>query len=150
MTSNAGTELITRLFADAGSRPDVTTLAERLQPELMAYFKPAFLGRVTLVPYVPLSPAEISKIVVLQLDRIAKRVADTYRASFEYSPAIVSVITARCTESASGARNIEKILSRTVLPELSGEILSRLAKGEAVTTVRLDVDEVGAFTYTVG
>jgi type VI secretion system protein VasG len=150
MTSNAGTELITRLFADAGSRPDVTTLAERLQPELMGYFKPAFLGRVTLVPYVPLSPAEISKIVVLQLDRIAQRLAETYRARFDYSPDVASVITARCTESASGARNIEKILSRTVLPALSGEILSRLAKAEAVTTVRLDVDEAGAFTYTVG
>jgi type VI secretion system protein VasG len=149
MTSNAGTDLITRLFANAETRPDAGTLAERLQPELMTYFKPAFLGRVTLIPYCPLSPEDIGKITVLQLGRIAKRLADTYRARFDYTPGVVSLITARCTEASSGARNIEKILSRTVLPELSAEILSRLAKAEGVSTVKLDVDEAGAFAYTV-
>jgi type VI secretion system protein VasG len=149
MTSNAGTDLITRLFADPAKAPDATLLAELLQPELMQYFKPAFLGRVTLVPYFPLSPDDISKIVVLQLRRIARRLTETYGASFTYSPKIVDIITARCTESASGARNIEKILSRTVLPELSAEILARLGRSEEVATVTLDVDDMGGFVYQV-
>ena len=149
MTSNAGTDLITRLFADPAKAPDAVRLAELLQPELMQYFKPAFLGRVTLVPYFPLSPDDINKIVVLQLRRIARRLTDTYGASFTYSPKIVDIITARCTESASGARNIEKILSRTVLPELSAEILARLGRSEEVATVALDVDDAGNFVYEV-
>jgi type VI secretion system protein VasG len=149
MTSNAGTDLITRLFADPATAPDALRLAELLQPELMQYFKPAFLGRVTLVPYFPLSPDDISKIVVLQLRRIGKRLTDTYGAAFTYSPKIVDIITARCTESASGARNIEKILSRTVLPELSAEILARLGRSEDVASVTLDADDTGGFVYRV-
>ena len=70
MTSNAGTDLITRLFADPETAPDAAGLADALMPELMKFFKPAFLGRVNLVPYFPLSPEIIRQIVVLQLGRI--------------------------------------------------------------------------------
>ncbi len=70
MTSNAGTDLITRLFADPETAPDASALADALMPELMKSFKPAFLGRVNLVPYFPLSPAIIRQIVELQLGRI--------------------------------------------------------------------------------
>ena len=70
MTSNAGTDLITRLFADPETAPDAAALADALMPELMKYFKPAFLGRVNLVPYFPLSPDIIRQIVELQLERI--------------------------------------------------------------------------------
>jgi type VI secretion system protein VasG len=149
MTSNAGTEVITSLFADPATAPEAPALAEALQPELMRYFKPAFLGRVTLVPYLPLSEENIGKIVVLQLRRVGKRLTDTYGATFTYSPELIQVITARCTESSSGARNIEKILSRTLLPELSAEILGRMADGRTVTAVTVAVDESGEFKYTV-
>ena len=74
MTSNAGTDLITRLFADPESAPDAVGLADALMPELMKFFKPAFLGRVNLVPYFPLSPEIIRQIVELQLGRIQRRV----------------------------------------------------------------------------
>ncbi len=149
MTSNAGTELITKLFADPDTAPDAAGLAEALRPELMKYFKPAFLGRVTLVPYFPLSDEVIRKIVVLQLGRIAKRVREAYSASFDYEPAVVETIAARCTENASGARNIEHILSRTVLPELSAEVLARLADGAAISHLSVGVEPSGAFVYKV-
>jgi type VI secretion system protein VasG len=150
MTSNAGTDLIAKLFADPDTAPDAAGLADALRPELAKYFKPAFLGRVTLVPYFPLSDEVIRQIVVLQLNRIARRVKEAYRATFEYDPALVETIAARCTESSSGARNIENILSRTLLPELSAEVLARLAEGSAISRVSVGIEPSGSFRYTLG
>ena len=150
MTSNAGTDLIAKLFADPETAPDAAGLAEALHPELLKYFRPAFLGRVTLVPYFPLSDTVIRQIVDLQLTRIRRRVWDSYRAGFDYTEAVAETIAARCKEGSSGARNIENILSRTLLPELSGEVLARLADGEAISRVTVDTDAGGAFRYTLG
>jgi type VI secretion system protein VasG len=149
MTSNAGTELIDKLFADPETAPDASGLAEALRPELMKYFKPAFLGRVTIVPYFPLSEEVIKSIVKLQLNKIAKRVKDAYRAEFTYAPELVDTIAARCKESSSGARNVENILSRTLLPELSAEVLGRLAAGEAIDRVSVGINPEGSFRYEV-
>ena len=147
MTSNAGTELIEKLFADPETAPDAAQLAEALRPELMKYFKPAFLGRVTIVPYFPLSEDVIKQIVRLQLNKIVKRVRDGYKATFVYAPELVEVIAARCKESSSGARNVENILSRTLLPELSSEVLSRLAVGDAISHVSVGIGPEGSFQY---
>ena len=149
MTSNASHELIAKLFADPETAPDAAALSEALGPELLKYFKPAFLGRVTLVPYLPLSDGVIRQIVELQLGRIQQRVHDSYRAGFEYEPALVETIAARCTETTSGARNIEKILSRTLLPELSAEVLARLAEGRPVGRVQVGLNPSGSFCYSV-
>jgi type VI secretion system protein VasG len=149
MTSNAGTDLITRLFADPETAPDAAGLADALMPELMKHFKPAFLGRVTLVPYFPLSPDIIRKIVVLQLGRVRQRVRESYQAGFAWGDEVVETIAARCTETSSGARNVEKILSRTVLPELSSGILARLAEGESIHGVTMNVDNEGLFRYNI-
>ena len=147
MTSNAGTDLIAKLFADPDTAPDAAGLAEALRPELMKYFKPAFLGRVTLVPYFPLSEAIIRQIVELQLARVARRVGDAYRAQLHYDPVLVDTIAARCTESASGARNVENILSRTLLPELSAEVLGALAEDRPITKVCIGMTPSGTFRY---
>ncbi|MDQ2763568.1 MAG: type VI secretion system ATPase TssH, partial [Pseudomonadota bacterium] len=149
MTSNAGTDLIAKLFADPETAPDAGGLAEALRPELTKYFRPAFLGRVTLVPYFPLSDAVIRQIVDLQMGRIRRRVWDTYRAAFEYDESVAETIAARCKESSSGARNIENILSRTLLPELSAEVLARLADGLPISRVTVITDNAGSFSYTV-
>ena len=149
MTSNAGTDLIAKLFADPETAPDAAGLADALRPELMKYFRPAFLGRVTLVPYFPLSDRIIRQIVDLQLARIRRRVWDSYRATFHYDEAVAETIAARCTESSSGARNIETILSRTLLPELSAEVLARLADGSAISQVTVVTDPGGTFGYTL-
>jgi len=150
MTSNAGTDLIMGLCADPETTPDAAALTEALMPELMKFFKPAFLGRVTLVPYFPLSPEVIRQIVVLQLGRISRRVQESYGAKFAWDKELVDVIAARCTETSSGARNVEKILSRTLLPELSAEVLSRLAEGATISGVTVGVDTGGSFRYHIG
>ncbi len=149
MTSNAATDLITRLCADPDTMPDAAGLAEALMPELMKTFKPAFLGRVTLVPYFPLSPDIIKKIVELQLNRVRRRVHETYGAKFLWDGQLIETIAARCTETSSGARNVEKILSRTLLPELSAEVLSRLAEGNAIDSITVGVDTAGSFQYSI-
>jgi type VI secretion system protein VasG len=149
MTSNAGTDLIAKLFADPETAPDAAGLADALRPELTKYFKPAFLGRVTLVPYFPLAEAVIRQIAGLQLARIRRRVWDSYRAELTYDEAVADTIAARCTESSSGARNVESILSRTILPELSAGVLSRLADGAQITRVKIDVERDGSFRHTI-
>ena len=105
MTSNAGTDLITRLCADPGTAPDAAGLAEALMPELMKVFKPAFLGRVTLVPYFPLAPDIIKKIVELQLNRVRRRVQETYGAKFAWDKSLVQIIAGCCTIIGCTRRN---------------------------------------------
>ena len=149
MTSNAGTDLITKLFADPETAPDAAGLADALRPELAKFFKPAFLGRVTLVPYFPLPDAIIRQIVVMQLERIRARVLDSYRATFDWVPELVETIAARCTESASGARNVENILTRTLLPELSAEVLAKLADGKQILGIQVGLKPDGSFLFAL-
>jgi type VI secretion system protein VasG len=149
MTSNQGSELIAQLFADPETAPDPAGLAEALQPELLKSFKPAFLGRVTMVPYLPLGDTVLRGIVVLQLGRIRTRIWDSYRAAFDWAPDLVETIAARCTESSTGARNINHILSRTLLPELSAALLERLADGNQVSSVTVALDQAGCFCYEI-
>ena len=149
MTSNAGTDLIAKLFADPDTAPDAAGLAEALRPELAKFFKPAFLGRVTLVPYFPLPPEIIRQIVTMQLERIRTRVRDSYKATFDWTPELVDAVAARCTEGSSGARNVENILTRTLLPELSADVLARLADGQSIKSVKAGLDTEGLFFFAI-
>lgn len=149
MTSNAGTDLIVNLCADPETRPDSEGLAEALHPELMNTFKPAFLGRLNVVPYFPLTDEVLKLIVKLQLGRVRARVVDTYGATFDYSPELVDSIAERCTEVDTGARNIDHILTRTLLPEISAEFLARMARGESIDSVHVTVTDQGGFEYRI-
>jgi type VI secretion system protein VasG len=147
MTSNAGTDAIHKLCADPETMPDAAGLAEALRPDLLKIFKPAFLGRVTLVPYFPLSDDIMRQIVDLQLKRIAKRVAENYKAEFTYDPGLIEGIQQRCKEVESGARNIDHILTRGLLPEMAAHFLSRMADGLALKSVAVSMDASGKFQY---
>ena len=149
MTSNAGTETIEKLFADPETLPDAAGLAQALRPELLKTFKPAFLGRVTVAPYAPLPPEIIREIVELALGRVRGRIASTYGASFDWSPQAADAIAARCTETQSGARNIEAILNQTVVPALAERMLSRMIEQKAAASITLSVDEGGKFGYQI-
>jgi type VI secretion system protein VasG len=149
MTSNAGTDLIAKLCADPDTMPDAAGLAEALRPELLKHFKPAFLGRVTIVPYFPLGDDILRRIVRLQLERVRRRIGDNYGASAVYDDRLVETVASRCTESESGARNIESIIGRTLLPDLSARFLERMAEGQDIKEVLISVDDNGAFEYVV-
>jgi type VI secretion system protein VasG len=149
MTSNVGTETIHKLCADPETAPDADGLAEALRPDLLKAFKPAFLGRVTVVPYFPLADEILRQITALQLGRIRKRIETNYRASFTCTPAVLDSIVARCKEVQSGARNIDHILSRGLLPTLSEHFLSHLAEDRKISAVEISVGQDGNFTYGI-
>ncbi|MGF1461688.1 MAG: type VI secretion system ATPase TssH [Maricaulaceae bacterium] len=149
MTSNAGTETIEKLAADPETMPDADGLAAALKPELLKVFKPAFLGRVTVAPYFPLSPDVMKLIIGISLERLKTRVAESYGAGLTWSGAVVEAIAERCTDPQSGARNIENIIKRTLTPELAGLFLSRMASKEIFAQVALDVDTNGKFAYKI-
>ncbi len=149
MTSNAGTETIEKLFADPETLPDAAGLAQALRPELLKTFKPAFLGRVTVAPYAPLPPEIIREIVELALTRVRGRIVSNYGASFDWSPEAADAIAARCTESQSGARNVEAILNQTVVPALAERMLSRMIEQKSAASITLSIDEADEFSYQI-
>jgi type VI secretion system protein VasG len=148
LTSNVGTDLVMRLCADPETRPEPDSLAEALRPELIKAFKPAFLGRTVVVPYYPLSDDVLRRIIRLQLGRIASRFRENHRAEFLYDDAVVEAIRSRCREVESGARNVDHILTGTLLPEVSREILVRMAEGQPISRVAVSVDGSG-FRYDI-
>ncbi len=148
LTSNLGTDLIMKTCRDEETMPSPAALAGMLRPELLKRFKPAFLGRLIVVPYLPITDKNMRVIVKLKLDRIATRMRESRNVSFRYDERLVEAIAARCTEVESGARNADHVLSNALLPEMSQELLSRMASGEQLKAVHVSVGEAG-FTYTV-
>jgi type VI secretion system protein VasG len=146
LTTNAGTETIERLCGDAERPPTVEAMATALRAPLLDVFPPALLGRLVAVPYYPLSQRMLGEIVRLQLRRIKQRVEERYRVPFECTEAAMSLIVSRCTESESGGRMIDAILTNTMLPEISRELLTRTISGEAVQRVTVDATP-GGFLY---
>lgn len=149
MTSNAATDTIMGLCADEETMPSPEGLAEAMHPELLKSFKPAFLGRMTIVPYMPLKDEILRQISVLKLGKIARRVKEHHGADFTWTDAVLDHIVSRCTEVDSGARNVDKILTGSMLPQMSSEFLTRMAEGVPTTKATIDVSEEGEFTFTL-
>jgi type VI secretion system protein VasG len=149
MTTNAGTDLIKGLCSDPDTMPDPEGLGEALFPELLKTFKPAFLGRLSIVPYYPLNDEVMKQIIKLKLRKVVRRVQEHYRAPLTYSDNLVDIIAQRCTEVDTGARNVDHILTRTLLPEMSAEFLSRMAQGLPIAAVNVSVGENGEFLYEI-
>ena len=138
-----------KLCADPDTKPDPEALGEAIRPDLLKFFKPAFLGRVGIVPYYPIAPDIMHRIIELQLGRVRQRIRENHRAQLTYDQSLIEAIAARCTEVDSGARNVDHILSKTLLPELSKEFLARMASGQPLTNVHIGVGENGTFAYKV-
>jgi type VI secretion system protein VasG len=147
LTSNVGTDTIMKVCADPDTLPDAAGLAQALRPDLLKAFKPALLGRLNIVPFFPLGDDVMRQIIKLQLRRIADRLRLNHRATLSYDDALVTAIAGRCTEVESGARNVDHILTGTLLPEISREFLTRMAEGTPVHRVHVGVDAEGKFAY---
>ena len=111
-------------------------------------FKPAFLGRMLIVPYLPVRDEALKQIIRLKLRKIQKRLQENHKITFTYTDALLNAVAARCTEVESGARNVDNILSNTMLPEISRELLSRMAEGAQSQSIEIGVSPEGDFTYT--
>ena len=149
LTTNQGTDTVIKLCADPDTAPEPAALAEALRPDLLKAFKPAFLGRLIVVPYYPIADDVMRQIIRLQLGRIAKRMRENHKAQLTYDDALVDGIAGRCKEVDSGARNVDHILTRSLLPEVSQEFLTRMAAGQPISKVHVTVDDTGAFRYAI-
>jgi type VI secretion system protein VasG len=116
---------------------------------LLKAFKPAFLGRMKVVPYYPISDEVLVQIITLKLDRIKNRVATNHKAKFIYDEALVEAVLARCTEVDSGARNVDNILNGTLLPEIAETVLAKMAEGGAIEQIKVTADKKGSFKYKI-
>lgn len=147
LTSNVGTDLIMNMCKDPELMPDPEGIAAALREPLLKAFPAAFLGRLTVVPFYPLSDEVLRKIVRLQLGRIQKRIQENHGVPFSYDDEVVELVNSRCTELESGARMVDAILSHTLLPEISSEILSRMMEGKALARIHVGVKDAG-FMYS--
>ncbi|HSI57194.1 MAG TPA: type VI secretion system ATPase TssH, partial [Ideonella sp.] len=151
LTSNIGAQAImqTCLNKPADEIPDAETLTEQLRPALYKSFKPAFLGRMKVVPYYPISDDVLDQIIRLKLGRIADRVRANHKAGFEFDDSLVDAVLARCTEVDTGARAVDHILNGTLLPEVAESVLARMAEGQAIARIKVGASKEGKFKYLV-
>ncbi len=146
LTSNAGTDLIMNMCKDPELKPEPEALQKALREPLLKVFPPALLGRINIVPYYPISDSMMRSIIGLQLSRIGKRIEEGHRVPFSYDPAVTETIVSRCTELESGARAIDAIITRQMLPRIGREILERLMESTPITRVHVTVKD-GEFSY---
>ncbi|MCC7155794.1 MAG: type VI secretion system ATPase TssH [Bryobacterales bacterium] len=147
LTSNAATDTLVQHCSGGEDLPPTGELVGAMKPELNRTFKPAFLGRLVIIPYLPLRDDSLKTIVRLKLGKIQRRFAESHKVALNYSDAVVTTVAARCTEVESGARNIDNILTNTVLPDLSQQILNRIVGRQPLNSIRIDVDSDGRFVY---
>ncbi|MHC6226199.1 type VI secretion system ATPase TssH [Pseudomonas sp. X10] len=146
LTTNVGTETISRLCHRSDLPPDPEILGKALREPLLNVFPPALLGRVVVVPYYPLSDAMLASIIRLQLGRIGQRLRERHGLPFSFDEDVVALIASRCTELESGGRMIDAILTHSVLPAISREFLERMMRAQPATQVHVSVRD-GAFHY---
>lgn len=147
LTSNVGTDQIMALCADEETRPEPDALIESLRPELLKHFAPAFLGRLVSIAYYPIADEVMQLIIELKLGRVIDRFQRNHRADLSFDQSLVDAVRARCTDVDSGARNVDNILTQTLLPEISRRVLTKMAHEEEIRTIGVTADESGQFRY---
>ncbi|MEH6470524.1 MAG: type VI secretion system ATPase TssH [Halopseudomonas sp.] len=148
MTSNAADQAICDVCAETVQRPQTADLVEQIRPELQRFFKPAFLGRTSVVPYYPLDDDELKQITEISLNRIRNKLDEQYGATFDWDQALVDYVVARNTDQTTGGRAVEQIINRSLMPRLAEQCISRLSEGLAITQVRVGADN-GDITLSI-
>src|SRR5215471_6101861 len=146
LTTNVGSDLIMNMCKDPEMMPSPEGVAKALRQPLLKVFPAALLGRLVVIPYFPLSDAMLKSIIRLQLSRIQKRIGEGKDITFSYDDAVVDLIASRCTELESGGRMVDAILTQTLLPEISRELLTRLMEGSPAQKIQVTIKD-GNFAY---
>ncbi len=147
LTTNAGTDTMAKLCADPETMPGPEGLVKALKPEMNKIFKPAFLGRMVIIPYLPIRDENMKQIIKLKLGKIQRRINENHKIDLTYDGALVDEVAKRCTEVESGARNVDNILTNTLLPEISRQLLGRIAANEPMQRIHVGIGADGAFVY---
>jgi type VI secretion system protein VasG len=148
LTSNAAQEVV----VEACARHPEATLEEinaSLRPALLREFPAAFLGRLVIVPYRPVADQQLLRITGLKLKQLADRIQRNHGAELTWEPAVGEAIVARCHEVDSGARNIDHIITQSLLPELASLVLEQMAAEQAFDEVKLFVDAHSGFRFSL-
>jgi type VI secretion system protein VasG len=151
LTSNLATDKITNHVINAweeNREPVIREIYEEIKPTLSSHFKPALLARMTVVPYIPISPKALGEITRLKLNGLVDRLKKSQKIDASYTDRMVELIASRCTEVDTGARNIDHILRASLLPLLSQEILGKMAEGIQPKKLFIDIDDQKNFTAT--
>lgn len=141
MTSNAADQAICDICEGSDEIPDNNELVEQIRPELQRFFKPAFLGRCTVVPYYPLKGDELKKIAEINLRRIEKKLSEQYAASFKWSDEFLDFVVGRNIDPTTGGRAIEQSINRSLMPQLAQQCILRLSEGEPIDAVVVTVEQ---------
>jgi type VI secretion system protein VasG len=147
LTTNACTDQLMKLVADPETAPSPRGLVEALKPELNKIFKPAFLGRMVVIPYYPVRDEALKQIIRLKLGKIQRRILENHKIKLTYDDAFLNEVASRCTEVESGARNVDNILTNSLLPDISRQILGGMAEGEKMSAIHVGIGENGEFVY---
>ncbi|HEY7304103.1 MAG TPA: type VI secretion system ATPase TssH [Bryobacteraceae bacterium] len=147
LTTNACTDQLAKLTADPETMPSPEGVLKAIKPELNKIFKPAFLGRLVIIPYYPVRDENLKKIIELKLDKIKRRMLINHRIQLQYDRNVVDEVAKRCTEVESGARNVDNILTNTLLPDVSRQLLTSLAEGRKLSLVTVSIGSDGSFQY---
>jgi type VI secretion system protein VasG len=147
LTSNACTDALTKLTADPETAPSPDGLVKAIKPELNKIFKPAFLGRLVIVPYYPIRDEAMKQIIRLKMGKIQRRLLESHKAELTYDDAVVEEVGRRCTEVETGARNVDNILTNTLLPEMSRQLLARMAECQKIDRIHVSIGVDGSFVY---
>ena len=149
LTSNLGSAITQQLCAD-GRTPDAATLTTALRPTLSRHFQPALLARMTIVPYVGLTQEALRTIAEQKLTSLARRLHGNNGMTLTWDDALPAALAARCTETETGARNIDAVLAGSILPTLSRRILQRMTENsnDEAAEVHMSVAENGDMTIS--
>lgn len=148
LTSNAATDTLMKLVADPETAPSPAGLVKAMKPELDKVFKPAFLGRTVIIPYYPIRDEAMKVIVRLKLGKIQRRIRENHKIEMTWQDALINEVASRCTEVESGARNVDNILTNTLLPDISRQVLTGMAEGRKLKSIHVAPGEGGQFVYT--
>jgi type VI secretion system protein VasG len=149
LTTNACTDQLMKLVADPETAPSPRALIDTLKPDLNKIFKPAFLGRMVLIPYYPVRDEALKQIIRLKLGKIQRRLLENHKMRLTYDNAFLNEVASRCTEVESGARNVDNILTNSLLPDISRKILGGMAEGEKMSAIHVGIGEDGEFSYQI-
>ena len=148
LTTNACTDQLMKLCADPETMPSSEVIVKTIKPELNKIFKPAFMGRMVVVPYFPVRDETLKQIVRLKLGKIKRRMFENHKIQLVYDDTVIEEVAKRCTEVESGARNVDNILTNTLLPDISKQLLTSIAEGQRLSMVSVAIGENGSFLYS--
>jgi type VI secretion system protein VasG len=145
LTSNLASDVIMDLCVGKEALPSVEEVTEAIRPILQNHFKPALLARITIVPFFPLQGEVLHEIVKLKLNKVGKRLKNSQKLQLSYTNDVIETIASRCTDVESGARNIDHIVNKSLLPKISTHILEKMGDADEYSEIQLTIDENGQF-----